>query len=124
MSQLNWHWNMNSSISTTPPEPGKTLPVAITMGDPAGIGPEIISKVFRDAPDLTRGCFVAGDVASLRRAAGWTTSRGQVQLPVVVIERPSDVWDLPVMCIPVLQVVETTAPVPVGCAACPPPPST
>ena len=33
------------------------------MGDPAGIGPEIIAKAFRDAPELTRGCFVAGDVA-------------------------------------------------------------
>ena len=44
-------------------------PIAITLGDPAGIGPEIIAKAFRDAPDLLRGCFVAGDVATLRRAA-------------------------------------------------------
>jgi 4-hydroxythreonine-4-phosphate dehydrogenase len=46
------------------------LPIAITMGDPAGIGPEIIVKAFADAPELTQGCFVVGDVAVLRRAAG------------------------------------------------------
>jgi len=45
------------------------LPIAITLGDPAGIGPEIIAKAFRDAPEALRGCFVAGDVATLRRAA-------------------------------------------------------
>ena len=43
--------------------------MAITMGDPAGIGPEIIAKAFRDAPDATAGCFVVGDVETLRRAA-------------------------------------------------------
>jgi len=43
--------------------------IAITLGDPAGIGPEIIVKAFRDAPDATRGAFVAGDVATLRRAS-------------------------------------------------------
>ncbi len=114
MWQLNWLWNMNSSISTTRPEAGKLLPIAITMGDPAGIGPEIIAKAFRDAPDITRGCFVAGDVASLRRASAWTAGVGQVPLPVAVIERPSDVLGLPGACIPVLQVVEAAEPVPVG----------
>ena len=44
-------------------------PIAITPGDPAGIGPEIIAKAFRDAPERTRGCFVAGDVGVMRRAA-------------------------------------------------------
>eukprot|EP01034_Spumella_vulgaris_P020157 gene20157-25819_t len=42
-------------------------PIAITLGDPAGIGPEIIAKAFRDAPDATAGCFVAGDLAVMRR---------------------------------------------------------
>lgn len=84
------------------------------MGDPAGIGPEIITKVFRDAPDLARGCFVAGDVASLRRAAAWTVAWGQVPLPVAEIEQPSDAFDLPAACIPVLQVVQAATPVPVG----------
>jgi len=38
------------------------LPIAITQGDPAGIGPEIVAKAFRDAPDLSRGCFAVGAV--------------------------------------------------------------
>lgn len=29
-------------------------PLAITQGDPAGIGPEIVAKAFRDAPELLR----------------------------------------------------------------------
>jgi 4-hydroxythreonine-4-phosphate dehydrogenase len=50
------------------------LPIAITMGDPAGIGPEIIVKAFTDAPELMANCFVVGDVAVLRRAAGFVRS--------------------------------------------------
>ena len=42
-------------------------PIAITQGDPAGIGPEIVAKAFRDAPEVLRHCFVVGDVATLRR---------------------------------------------------------
>ena len=47
------------------------MPVAITMGDAAGIGPEIIAKAFLHSPHATRGCFVAGDVQTMR-AAGVT----------------------------------------------------
>ncbi len=43
------------------------LPVAITMGDPAGIGPEIILKVFAQSPELTKGCCVFGDVPTLQK---------------------------------------------------------
>mgnify|MGYP000025219641 CR=1 FL=1 len=43
-----------------------SLPLAITQGDPAGIGPEIVAKAFRDAPRDMRGCFVVGDLATLR----------------------------------------------------------
>ena len=36
-----------------------------------GIGPEIIAKAFRDAPEATRGCFVAGDLGrAAPRGAG------------------------------------------------------
>jgi len=41
-------------------------PVAITMGDPAGIGPEIIIKAFALSPELTQGCCVFGDVPTLQ----------------------------------------------------------
>ena len=71
-----------------------TLPLAITMGDVAGIGPEIIAKAFRDAPEALRGCFVAGDVATLRRAAAIVQGAG-VPLPVALIERPADALAVP-----------------------------
>ncbi len=41
------------------------------MGDPAGIGPEIIVKAFMQEPELTKGCFVVGDVDTLQRATGF-----------------------------------------------------
>ena len=91
-----------------------TLPLAITMGDAAGIGPEIIAKAFRDAPEALRGCFVAGDVATLHRAAALVQGAG-VPLPVALIERPADALAVPPRCVPVLQVVEPPAvPVPLG----------
>ncbi|MBH1964223.1 MAG: 4-hydroxythreonine-4-phosphate dehydrogenase PdxA [Comamonadaceae bacterium] len=89
-------------------------PLAITMGDPAGIGPEILAKAFRDAHDLTRGCFVAGDLATLRRAAQIVQASHGASLPVALIESPQQAWDVPPGCIPVLQVVEPGALVPLG----------
>lgn len=89
-------------------------PIAITLGDPAGIGPEIIAKAFRDAPELTRGCFVAGDVAALRRAAAIVQGAGGVDLPVAEIAAPPEAQRAPPRCIPVLQVVAPAPPVPLG----------
>ncbi len=74
-------------------------PLLITMGDPAGIGPEIIAKAFRDAPDLLAGCVVAGDVATLRRAARCVGGL----LPVATLADPGDVANLPPHCVPVVQ---------------------
>jgi 4-hydroxythreonine-4-phosphate dehydrogenase len=88
--------------------------VAITLGDPAGIGPEIIAKAFRDAPDATRGCFVVGDIATLRRAAGFVAVDGQPGLPVALIDSTDEVANVPPRCIPVLQVAPPGEPVPVG----------
>jgi len=48
--------------------------IAITMGDPSGIGPEIIVKAFMQEPELTKNCFVVGDVAVMQRAAGFVGS--------------------------------------------------
>jgi 4-hydroxythreonine-4-phosphate dehydrogenase len=90
------------------------LPIAITLGDPAGIGPEIIAKAFRDAPDQTRGCFVVGDVAALRRACAAAQGDTQVSLPVAEIEQPGDAWQAPPRCVPVLQVLEHAALPPIG----------
>jgi len=82
------------------------LPLAITLGDPAGIGPEIIALAFRDAPEALRGCFVAGDVAALRRAAQVVQGEAGVPLPVAEIEQPQDALHTPPRCVPVLQAVQ------------------
>jgi 4-hydroxythreonine-4-phosphate dehydrogenase len=76
-------------------------PIAITMGDPAGIGPEIIAKAYAQAPELLRGCFVAGDVECLRRGAR-IAAAGAVPLAVAQVEAPAE--EVPPRCIPVLQV--------------------
>jgi 4-hydroxythreonine-4-phosphate dehydrogenase len=47
----------------------KNLPIVITPGDPAGIGPEIVAKAFRDAPDVMAACFVLGDLPMMQGAA-------------------------------------------------------
>ncbi len=81
-----------------------TLPLAITMGDPAGIGPEIIAKAYAQEPERTRGSFVAGDVACMRRAAAWIAD-GAVPMPVALIDAPAQALLVPPRCIPVLQVM-------------------
>ena len=88
-------------------------PIAITLGDCAGIGPEIIAKAFRDAPELTRGCFVAGDVATLRRAARLIDA-GAIPLPVALLESPAEALNVPPRCLPVLQIGALAEPVPFG----------
>lgn len=80
-------------------------PIAITMGDAAGIGPEIIAKAFVQDPALGRHCFVAGDVQVLRRATALVTNGG-FPAPVVSIEFPSDCYQVPIGSLPVLQIAE------------------
>jgi len=90
------------------------LPIAITAGDPAGIGPEIVARLFRDHAEDMRGCFVVGDVDVLRRAAACL---GTPLLPVAVLDsaaqacRDGPERALPPRCLPVLPVVKATAPV-------------
>jgi 4-hydroxythreonine-4-phosphate dehydrogenase len=83
-------------------------PLAITLGDCAGIGPEIIAKAFRQAPGLLRGCFVAGELNALRRGA-LAAAQGQPPLPVALIARPDEALDMPPRCIPLLAVCESHA---------------
>ncbi len=89
-------------------------PLAITLGDAAGIGPEIIAKAFRDAPELTRGCFVVGDAATLRRATQLIRREGEVAQPLVLLECAQDALKVPPHSLPVLQVEALEAPVPFG----------
>lgn len=89
-------------------------PLAITQGDPAGIGPEIVAKAFRDAPADLVGCFVVGDVATLRRAAQAIVRPGVPRVPVAQIAVPADVLDVPPRCVPVLQLPGIPGPQPWG----------
>lgn len=58
-----------------------TRPVAITLGDPAGVGPEVIVRALAALPAGERGSLVVvGSSAVLRRAAKVTG----VDLPIVV----------------------------------------
>ncbi|RFO97957.1 4-hydroxythreonine-4-phosphate dehydrogenase PdxA [Rhodoferax lacus] len=95
------------------PPPSTRLPIAITLGDAAGIGPEIIAKVFRQEPELLQGCFVWGDVGSMRRASAALGVPG-VPYPLARIASPQEVWTVPPHCIPVLQEGEALVPVVVG----------
>ena len=88
--------------------------LAITQGDSAGIGPEIIAKAFRDAPQLLRGCFVVGDVATLRRGAQAIVRPGQPDLPVAQIATPAEALDVPPRAVPVLQLPGIPGPAPWG----------
>lgn len=78
--------------------------LALTQGDPAGIGGEILAHAFRESPQHMAGCFIAGDLAHLRRAAAAAAGEGGMPLPVVLIERPAEALELPPGCLPLLQV--------------------
>jgi len=84
-------------------------PFAITMGDIAGIGGEVIAKAFRDVPEATRGCFVAGNLQAMRRAAAAVRGEGQTELPIALIGSPREALDVPPRCVPVLEVAHLPA---------------
>ena len=88
------------------------LPLVITPGDPCGIGPEIIARAWRDAPDVTRHCFVAGDVGVMRRAMALV--QATPDFPVCEIVTPKEALTVPARCLPVLQVVPPAPVLPWG----------
>ena len=59
-------------------------PLLITMGDAAGIGPEIVAHAF--VRGAAEGCVVAGDVAAMRRAMALVPE----PWPVARLESPLD----------------------------------
>lgn len=83
----------SESISAAPQRP-----IALTMGDACGIGPEIVARLFRGSAGA--GCVVLGDVAVMRRAAGFVGG----MLAVAQVERAADALAVPPNCVPVLQV--------------------
>jgi 4-hydroxythreonine-4-phosphate dehydrogenase len=66
-------------------------PLLLTMGDAAGIGPEIIVRAFERG--ALRDAVVVGDVGVLRRAGAAMTA---------VIDSPADAGEVPPGCLPVV----------------------
>ena len=71
--------------------------LAISMGDPCGIGPEIIARAV--AARATGIAVVVGDVAVMRRAA----AQCGLLLPVVQVDQPADALQAPPDAIVVWQ---------------------
>jgi 4-hydroxythreonine-4-phosphate dehydrogenase len=74
-----------------------TLPLLVTMGDAAGIGPEIVARAFVDS--AADGCVVVGDVGAMRRAMALLPE----PWPLARIEAPADAGAVPPRCLPVWQ---------------------
>ncbi len=81
--------------------PDVAPPVAITMGDAAGIGPEIVAEVFRRRPQWSSRCVVIGDVAVMRRAVRITGGL----LPIAELAGPAEVAQVPPRCVPLWPAV-------------------
>ena len=66
-------------------------PVVLTMGDPAGIGPEVLLRAFEQG--ALEGCVVIADAAVMRRAGKVMTA---------VISSPDDLGQVPAGCLPLM----------------------
>ena len=100
--------------------------LAITMGDAAGIGPEVIVRAFMEEPELLEHCFVVGEVATLRRASQVVHASMRSEnpalhaLPWPVLQMETQdadetpVNEFPQQCIPVLELRAFDQPVPWG----------
>ena len=93
----------------------QTGPFLITMGDAAGIGPEIIAKAFAHSPQELTRCVVVGDVPTLRRAAALVgLQAGKPAMPVAKLDSLADLPAVPPNCIGVLQKCALPSLVPYG----------
>lgn len=71
-----------------------TQPIAITMGDPAGIGPEIIAMLYLDHWAGMQGTLVYGDKAVMHRACELVGTDLKA-LRIIQTGEPLDVQSLP-----------------------------
>lgn len=85
-------------------------PIAISMGDPAGIGPEITAKAWRD-PSLRHPFYLIGDPLCLPEGAIWHEITAPAQAPAVFPEA------LPVMTLELEAVPIPGKPAPENAAA-------
>lgn len=90
-------------------------PVVLTMGDPAGIGPEIIAKALRQRPELLSRVVVVGDVPTLQRALQLTRPFTGVSDPLLMpITALAEAETLPAGCLAVVQACALPESVPLG----------
>lgn len=83
------------------------------MGDPAGIGPEIIVKAFRERPALQHQLVVAGDVSTLQRALRVTAAGAASAADSLMLAEIGDLADLaavPPGCMAVVQACSLAQP--------------
>jgi 4-hydroxythreonine-4-phosphate dehydrogenase len=93
------------------------LPVVLSMGDPAGIGPEIVARAFRERPALQRQVVVAGDVATMQQALRATAPEPGSAAGALMLAEVSDMSGLdsaPPGCMTVVQACSLARPVPFG----------
>src|SRR5690606_11770048 len=86
-------------------------PIGITMGDPCGVGPEVIVKSLLH-PDVRAGvpAIVIGDPGRLRQAAERTGSN----VPVLELQEPEDALAAPAHAIRCLPAGAPTTHLPFG----------
>lgn len=86
--------------------------LAITMGDAAGIGPEIIAQCFAQHAQALRGSVVLGDVATMERAVAVRPDTAHLRVQSVFsVEQAAGLTD---SVLPVLQTGEALPPIPWG----------
>ncbi|MBT9467098.1 4-hydroxythreonine-4-phosphate dehydrogenase PdxA [Hydrogenophaga sp.] len=92
---------------------GRISPIVLTMGDPAGVGPEIIAKAFGERPELLGQIVVAGDALTLSKAARLVAT-GSAPLMVAEIADLSDLAAVPPGCMAVVQACRMVQPAEFG----------
>lgn len=92
------------------------LPIALTMGDPAGIGPEIIIKAFANHPVQMRGCCVLGNLAVMQHHRNMLAERLPTQIQCVEVFALSEAQHVQVGQIPVWNTMPD-APITLGVAS-------
>lgn len=99
---------MSETLPQTPGADDRAAPLAVTMGDACGIGPEIIAMAHR-AGEL-RDCVVYGDAQLLRRVCARLGHR----VPVAVLESIQEWREVPPGCLPVWPAVRLPEDLPLG----------
>jgi 4-hydroxythreonine-4-phosphate dehydrogenase len=69
------------------------LPIAISMGDPRGIGPTLIAHLFHTHANELRGTVVVGELQWMRLANQWVAGQlGRLPLPIACVDSPPQSW--------------------------------